>query len=145
MATSSDFRTGRIVALALVAALGFGVVGATAAKPKKVSSKVTIAFDPQNSSDPYDPYAESSFEGRVTTNKRKKKCKKGRRVTVKEIGAGKVGRAKTGKKGKYDVSAGDVLEPGEYEEFSSFYAQVKRKRKGNTICKKAKSPIIVAP
>jgi hypothetical protein len=144
MATSSD-RTGRIAALALVAALGVGVVGAAAAKPKKVSSRVTIAFEPGNSSDPYDPYAQSSFKGRVTTSKRRKKCKKGRRVTVKEIGSGKVGTAKTGRKGKYDVPAGDVLEPGEYEEFSSFYAQVKGKRKGNTICKKAKSPIIVAP
>ena len=143
IATSSDLKTVRIVAFALIAALGFGVIGATAAKPKKVSSKVTIAFDPQKSSDPYDPYAQSSFEGRVKSKKRK--CKKGRRVTVKEIGAGKVGTAKTGRKGKYDVSAGDVLEPGEYEEFSTFYAQVKKKRKGKAICKKAKSRIIVAP
>ena len=137
--------TVRITAVALVAALGFGVIGATAAKPKKVSSKVTVAFDPGNSSDPYDPYAQSSFEGRVKSKNRKKKCKRGRTVTVKEIGAGKVGTAKTDRKGKYDVSAGDVLEPGEYEEFSTFYAQVKKKRKGKTICKKAKSRIIVAP
>jgi hypothetical protein len=133
----------RIVAFALVAVLGFGVIGATAAKPKKVSSKVTIAFYPGSSSDPYDPYAQSSFEGRVKS--KKKRCKKGRRVVVKEIGAGKVGTAKTHRKGKYDVFAGDVLEPGEYEEFSTFYAQVKKRRKGKTICKKAKSRIIVAP
>ena len=145
MATRPGFKGVRIVALALVAVLGFGVIGATAAKPKKVSSKVTIAFDQGNSSDPYDPYAQSSFKGRVKSKKRKKKCRKGRSVIVKEIGAGKVGVARTNRKGKYVVSADDVLEPGEYEEFSTFYARVKKKRKGNTICKKAKSPIIVAP
>lgn len=132
----------KIVALALVAALGLGTIAAVAAKPKKVKSTVTIRFDPGQQSNPND-YSNSSFKGKVGS--KKKKCRKGRSVTVKEVGVGNVGTDKTDKKGKYRVPAGHVMEPDEYSEFSTFYAVAKKKRKGNTICKKAKSPIIVAP
>ena len=133
----------KIVALALIAALGFGVVAATAAKPKKVKSSVTINFKPGNSGNPADPYAESSFKGKVKS--KKKKCRKGRTVVVKEVGEGKVGQDKTNKKGKYSVPGGGALGPGEYDEPGQFFAKAKKKKKGNTICKAAKSRRITAP
>jgi hypothetical protein len=135
----------RILALGLAAVLGFGAVAATGAAPKKVKSKVTIKFDPGTSSDPSDPYANSRFHGKVSSKKKKKKCRKGRMVKVIEVDQGPIGHDKTNNKGKYSVRGGGALGPDEYDEFHSFYAKVKKKKKGNVLCKGAKSAIIVAP
>ena len=133
----------RGLALGLVAVLGFGAVAATGAPPKKVKSRVTIHFAPGTSSDPSDPYANSRFFGKVSS--KKKKCKRRRTVKVIEIGQGPIGSDKTNRRGRYSVRGGGALGPDEYDEFDSFYAKVKKKRKGNVLCKGARSAIVVAP
>ena len=132
----------KVLALALIATLGFGVVGATAAKPKKVKSTVNIKFDPGTSSDPADPYANSSFFGKVRSSR--DKCERGRTVVVRELNAAKVGQDRTDQDGGYTVPDGEAFENGPYAEPSRFYAFVKQKRKGKTICKAARSKRITA-
>jgi hypothetical protein len=104
---------------------------------------VTIKFDPGGSSDPYDPYAESRFHGKVGS--KKKKCRKGRTVKVIEVGEGPIGSDKTNKDGKYSVPGGGALGPGDYDEPHSFKAKVKKKKKGKFICKAAVSDTIQVP
>lgn len=118
------------VSLALLAALATIALLATAvpspaAPAEQVKTKVTIKFNDGGT------YGDS-FSGKVKS--KVKKCKKKRKVTVKNVGS-----TKSDKKGNWRIDgAGDVL-PGTYR------AKVKKKTVGNIVCKKAKSkPVTVA-
>lgn len=111
-----------IIVLALVACLAVGSIGvATASSGKtKVSLSYSVGTTP--------PYGQASFNGKVRASR---SCKKSRKVTVIRVGKPtiRVGKAKTGKQGKFTISAGSGAAKGTYR------AKVKRKGK----CKQAKS------
>jgi hypothetical protein len=128
----------KIVGLALIGVLGLGGLVAYGADPVKVKSKVTISY----------AAATNTFNGKVkpknATPSQKRKCRKGRTVIVKRVGVGTVGQDKTNRQGRYTVPGGAFV-PDEYEEPGQFFAKAKKKRKGNVICKKARSRTITAP
>lgn len=125
-----------LIALALVACLAIGSVTMAVAgqsQAKKVKTKVTLSYTPSQTG----PYGEqASFNGKV---KAKKVCRKGRKVSVKNVGTGAiVGKTKTNKKGKYSISAGSGAAPGTYQ--AKVKKKTKKKKNGTKIvCKRAKS------
>jgi hypothetical protein len=136
-----------VLVVALVATLAFGAIAATAAQDKvKVKSKITLKYKAGEYGDPpYYGYPEAVFKGKVgvkggknISSKAKKKCKKKRTVVVKQVGGDKFGKTKTNKTGRYSLDASDA-ESGQY------VAKVKKKVKGNIVCKKAKSKKVTVP
>jgi hypothetical protein len=122
-------------AILVVAAVGAGV--ATAHK-KKIKSTVTIQWS--DNDDPYDATGET-FSGDVGS--KKKKCRKGRQVTVKEQGGVSVGTDKTNKQGHYRIVVGNA-------DSGAYFAKVKKKvikknQKHKHVCKKARSDTISVP
>lgn len=127
----------RIIVFALVSVLAFG--GATmagAAKKKKYKTTIEAQYKPGTSSDPYDPYANAKFKGKVDS--RKKFCVKKRKVVAKEKGSGeKIGSVLTSKKGKFQIDASGV-DSGTYK------VTAKKKKKGKKkICKSATATVKV--
>src|SRR5262245_58650590 len=98
------------VSIALVAVLATVALLATAVPSPAASgvkTKVTIKFTAGGTT--YTPA--DSFSGKVKS--KNKKCKKKRTVVVKQSGAGKVGKVKSNKKGKWVLDDGDIP-PGQY-------------------------------
>jgi hypothetical protein len=125
-----------LIGVLVAGALGTGM--ATGASQKKIKTKVTISFQGSDYGD--------SFSGKVkpkANGKLKRKCRKGRKVTVRQVGGSKVGTDKTNKKGKWVVSVGGLADPGQYR------AKAKKKKvrfKGRVVvCKKGKSKPITVP
>ncbi len=121
-----------LIALALVACLAIGSASLAVAGPglTKVKTKVTLAYTSVGPP----PYGQSNFHGKVKSKKRV--CRKGRKVRVKNVDTGTIfGKAKTNKKGRYFISAGSGAPKGTY------VAKVKKKKlkKKGIVCKKAKS------
>jgi hypothetical protein len=137
-----DLRKGpmtktRIIVFALVSVLALG--GATmagAAKKKKYKTTIEAQYDAGSSTDPYDPYANAKFKGKVES--RKKFCVKERKVVVKEKGSGeKIGSEFTSEKGKFQVDASGI-DRGTYK------VTAKKKKKGKKkICKAATATVKV--
>jgi hypothetical protein len=134
--------------LTLVAMLAMGGVAADAAnksKSKKVKSKVTLTFNAGPAGSTY--YEEAAFTGKVTTKgkaskKAKKKCLKGRDVTIKEVGGGPFAleaHTKATKQGTFTLAASDAYSaPGQYK------AVVEATKKGKFTCKRAASKAVSA-
>src|SRR4051812_27915102 len=109
-------RLPRIAAIVLIAALVVAAIGGgfAAASTKKFPTKVTINFSGS-------PYGDSFF-GKVKSQK--KKCKKGRKVTVFRQKPGtdaKFGSDKSNNKGKYNV------DPGKNAASGNYYSKAKKK------------------
>ncbi|MEO7197215.1 MAG: hypothetical protein ABIZ50_01950 [Solirubrobacterales bacterium] len=118
-------------------------------------------YTPCNPCDPYtmclDPYTpdgtttpgtttpgktndDASFKGAVSS--KKKLCKKGRKVKVKNVDTGQTfGEKKTDKAGNYGIAAGAGAAKGTY--IAKVKKKVKTKKNGGKIvCKKAKSKTV---
>ena len=128
-----------VLAVALSVAIGSAALAANGGGTTHVKSKVKINY--QTSGTP--PYDEgSSFCGKVKSksgpNKARKACKKHRKVKVKPD----VGKAKTDKKGKWQIFLDHAATPGTYT------AKVKKKKikKHHTkiVCKKAKKSLTIS-
>jgi hypothetical protein len=139
-------RLSRTSVYALVAVLVVGTLGAgiaTGAGKKKVKTKVTISFQGSDYGD--------SFSGKVKAKKAKaklkRKCRKGRKVTVVHRQAGgneRIGTDRSNRRGKWALDAGGLVEPGQYFAKAK-KKKVKAKGGGKAICKKRKSkPITVS-
>lgn len=133
-------KVSSLLIAALVATCAFGVVAATAKENIKVESSVTIKFtDGGTTTNPYSPYAEDKFSGKV---KGKKGCKKGRTVKLIKQGGGVEGKATTDDKGFYDIPANNPT--------GNFFAKAKKKTinkdNGDKVkCSKATSNTISVP
>lgn len=124
-----------VLVVALVALLALGGAVAGAAKKKQVKTKVTISIEEPSS------YSEGGISGKVKS--KKAKCRKKRKVTIRKVGKGVIGKAKTSGNGSYNVPlSGDVS--------SGIYRAVARKaayKKGKTkyVCKQGKSKKVTVP
>ena len=128
-------RLSRTSVYALIAVLVAGTIGAglaNGAAKKKVKTKVTISFQGSDYGDSFSGKVKPKAKGKI-----KKKCRKGRTVTVRQVGGGKVGTDKTNKKGRWIVSAGGFVDPGQYR------AKAKKKKVkvggSEVVCKRGKS------
>jgi hypothetical protein len=139
-----------VVAAFTLAAVG-GIAGAAPDKDntKKVESKVTLKFDPGNSTDPYDPYADAMFFGKVkalnVSGSDEKKCENNRTVRIKRLQPGEdptFGTATTDKDGKYSLPASEA-----YQEGGQYRAKVERRKrnKANLNCLPDRSDPITVP
>lgn len=126
----------RIIVFALVSVLAFGgATMAVAGKKKKIASTISAKYDPGTSSDPYDPYANAKFKGKVGS--KQKSCIKKRKVVAKSKATGElVGSDTTSKKGKFEIDASGV-DNGKYK------LTAKKKKKGNKVCKSASATVKV--
>jgi hypothetical protein len=127
-------RLAKPVALVLATLLMLGATAATANAgkgPKKVDSNITLKFD---NGDLPKRLTVAAFKGRVGS--KVDRCERGRRVeiTYKPQGGGSepYGETNTDGMGRYEISAAQTP-PGRY------VAEVLRQKKGNTVCKGAKS------
>ncbi len=143
-----------LIAVGLIACLVIGsaslAVAANKAQVKRVKSTISLAYtvantkgpkgpyDPSNPSDPYNENVKkASFNGKVGS--KKKFCRKGRTVKVKNITTKQIfGTAKTNKAGNYVVNAGKGAPAGTYR--AKVKKKVKVRQNGNKlVCKRAKS------
>ena len=131
------------VAIALVAVLALSAVTATAAKnnkTKKFDSTVTLKYKEGGSTDPYAPYEEAVFKGKIESGKGF--CFKKRKVKVKgKGGIGTVGSDQTNDSGRYRIDASG-FGPGDYKA-KAVKKKKKKKNGGKIICKSAKAKITV--
>jgi hypothetical protein len=127
----------RFIVIALVSMLALGgATMAVGAKGKKTyKSTVSAKFVPGSSNDPYDPFANAKFKGKVGSSKAA--CKKKRKVVAKSKNTGeKIGSATTSKKGKFQIDASGV-DNGKYK------ITAKKKKKGKKVCKAASATVQV--
>jgi hypothetical protein len=140
-----------VLVIALVTTVAFGGIAATAKPNKiKVKSKITLRYDQGQYTGSPDYYGNAEFKGKVSVKvknlsgkqkkKAKKKCKRKRTVVVKQVGGGKFGNTKTDKTGRYSLNAG-----GAYNQPGDYVAVAKKKKKGQFVCKKAKSKPVTVP
>jgi hypothetical protein len=128
-----------ILITALIAVLALSAVTAFAAPPTKVNTKVSLSFSGAGS-DPYDPYGEAKFTGKV---KAKKGCKKGRKVVVRNGNGASVGGTKSAANGSFSVAVPSNFAPGSYQAT----AKKKKLKKGSKkiTCKRGTSNTVVVP
>ena len=123
---------------ALLATCAFAAVAASASRATEVKSSVTIKFkEGGTTGDPYNPYAEDRFTGKV----KGKGCKDDRKVKVVKQGGGVEGKTTTDDKGFYKVPTGNPT--------GNFFAKVKKDTRGKgddkIKCSKATSNTISVP
>jgi hypothetical protein len=131
-----------ILTAALIALFAFtaAVAGAAKGDTKKFDSTITVKYSEGGSTDPYDPYTEAAFKGKVESEKQA--CVVNRKVKVKsKDGLGTVGSDDTNDDGRYRVEAAG-FGPGDYKA-KVVTKVIKKKNGGKIVCKSAKADITV--